>query len=161
MEGRTPAGVFIPSLLSRLLDHDASVQSLSDFEHLKQEILINIEFILNSRSRPSLRDLMNDPKLHFSVLGMGIDDFCGRQNSRDTVDRICDEIRALIVHFEPRLDPENLRVTLKNDEQGGKSDLLMEIQARVRVKPFDGNFFCSFVLDLETGIPSLKSRSAA
>lgn len=146
---------FIPGVLPRLLSGTIPLSPLSDLEQLKKEISFNIESILNSRSRPSFKELNEDPVVQFSVIGMGIDDFCGCQHSDATVKKLKQQMREQLRHFEPRLDPESIDVTVKGEE-GRKGVLIMEITGRICVKPFEGEYLCSYTLDLETGIPSFR-----
>lgn len=147
---------FIPGVLPRLLSGTIPLSPLSDLEQLKKEISFNIESILNSRSRPSFKELNEDPEVQFSVIGMGIDDFCGCQHTGATIKRLKQQMREQLIHFEPRLDPESIEVSVKGEEDGRKGVLIMEITGRICVKPFEGEYLCSYTLDLETGIPSFR-----
>ena len=147
---------FIPGVLPRLLSGTVPLAPLSEIEQLKKEISFNIESILNSRSRPSLKELNDDPEIGFSVIGMGIDDFCGCQHTEATINRIKKQIHDQLIHFEPRLSPETVNISIKAVDEGRRGLLSMEISGRICVQPFEEEYQCTYRLDLETGIPSLS-----
>ncbi len=148
--------LYLPSLLSRLKDVK-NEDVLSDFETLKQEILENIAMILNSRVRPERSDLGNDPFLYRSVLGFGLSDFCGISHSKYTVDNILNEIRELVVFFEPRLDGSSVRVQ-RIKSQESSSNIEIQISGRVSVAPYNNDVDFLFTLDLESGEPKVKKE---
>ncbi len=151
------ADTYLPGLLSRLSeDENVSLRSMSDLSYLKKEIFRNIELLLNSRAHPRVDDLQGDRDLYFSVLGMGIDDFCGLSHGQETLSRILDNLREQVVFFEPRLDPASVQVKILEHEGSDNCAIDIEITARINVKPFSDDINCVFSLDLESGIPSAK-----
>ena len=84
-------------------------------ELLRHEILQNITLILNSHSHPRLADLQGDQSLAFSVLGMGLADFCGHSYASLSLAQLQQRIKEQIVYFEPRLDPSSVQVLLLTD----------------------------------------------
>ncbi len=147
---------FVPGVWPRLISGSTATRELNDLDALTKEITANIESILNSRSRPSFKELDGDPALHFSVIGMGIDDFCGCHHNDRTIARIRSEMTEQIKHFEPRLDPESLVVKVNGEDENRRGSLIMEISGRINVKPFDEEYMCCYQLDLETGIPMFR-----
>ncbi len=152
---------FIAGVLPRLLSGSIPMASISDLDQLKAEITANIESILNSRSRPSYAELNHDPQLHFSVIGMGLDDFCGSHQTDATIEKIRKEMKDQLVHFEPRLDPDSIVVTVRGEYENRRGSLIMDISGRINVKPFEGEYLCAYRLDLETGIPETSQSSDA
>ncbi len=152
---------FIAGVLPRLLSSTVPMATISDLDQLKKEITLNIESILNSRARPSFAELLNDPQLHFSVIGMGLDDFCGSHHTDNTIEKIRKEMRDQLIHFEPRLAPDSIVVTVKGEHENRRGNLIMDISGRINVKPFEGEYLCAYRLDLETGIPESSQSSDA
>ncbi len=148
--------LYLPSLLSRLKDTKGD-DVLSDFETLKQEILDNISLILNSRVRPERRDLGDDPFLYRSVLGFGLSDFCGVSHSKYTVDYILNEIRELVVFFEPRLDGPSVAVQ-RIKTLDSSSNIEIQISGRLSVAPYNDDVDFFFTLDLESGEQKVKKE---
>ena len=134
-------------------------------ELLRHEILQNITLILNSHSHPRLADLKGDQSLAFSVLGMGLADFCGHSYASLSLSQLQQRIKEQIVYFEPRLDPTSVQVLLLTDHLSSETErsghtINLEISAKIHPRLLAGQVFkCSTVLDLESGdnVVHLKS----
>ena len=134
-------------------------------ELLRHEILQNITLILNSHSHPRLADLQGDQSLAFSVLGMGLADFCGHSYASLSLAQLQQRIKEQIVYFEPRLDPSSVQVLLLTDplssvtERSGHT-VQLEISAKIHPRLLAGQVFrCSTVLDLENGANVVHLKS--
>ena len=134
-------------------------------ELLRHEILQNITLILNSHSHPRLADLKGDQSLAFSVLGMGLADFCGHSYASLSLSQLQQRIKEQIVYFEPRLDPTSVQVLLLTDplssvtERSGHT-INLEISAKIHPRLLAGQVFnCSTVLDLESGANVVHLKS--
>lgn len=134
-------------------------------ELLRHEILQNITLILNSHSHPRLADLQGDQSLAFSVLGMGLADFCGHSYASLSLSQLQQRIKEQIVYFEPRLDPSSVQVLLLTDplssvtERSGHT-VQLEISAKIHPRLLAGQVFrCSTVLDLENGANVVHLKS--
>lgn len=134
-------------------------------ELLRHEILQNITLILNSHSHPRLADLKGDQSLAFSVLGMGLADFCGHSYASLSLSQLQQRIKEQIVYFEPRLDPSSVQVLLLTDplssvtERSGHT-INLEISAKIHPRLLAGQVFnCSTVLDLESGANVVHLKS--
>lgn len=141
----------------------AQLNSERKKELLCQEILRNITLILNSHSHPRLNDLQGDEQLAFSVLGMGLGDFCGRSYSYLSLSQLQQLIYAQIVYFEPRLDPESVQVRLLTDSTNparASYTVSMDITAKIRPCLLENQVFsCTTVLDLESGANVVRLKS--
>ena len=141
----------------------AQLNSERKKELLCQEILRNITLILNSHSHPRLNDLQGDEQLAFSVLGMGLGDFCGRSYSYLSLSQLQQLIYAQIVYFEPRLDPESVQVRLLTDSTNparASYTVSMDITAKIRPSLLENQVFsCTTVLDLESGANVVRLKS--
>ena len=134
-------------------------------ELLRHEILQNITLILNSHSHPRLADLQGDQSLAFSVLGMGLADFCGHSYASLSLAQLQQRIKEQIVYFEPRLDPTSVQVLLLTDplssvtERSGHT-INLEISAKIHPRLLAGQVFkCSTLLDLESGANVVHLKS--
>lgn len=134
-------------------------------ELLRHEILQNITLILNSHSHPRLADLKGDQSLAFSVLGMGLADFCGHSYASLSLSQLQQRIKEQIVYFEPRLDPSSVQILLLTDplssvtERSGHT-VQLEISAKIHPWLLAGQVFrCSTVLDLENGANVVHLKS--
>ena len=134
-------------------------------ELLRHEILQNITLILNSHSHPRLAELNGDQSLAFSVLGMGLADFCGHSYASLSLSQLQQRIKEQIVYFEPRLDPTSVQVLLLTDplssvtERSGHT-INLEISAKIHPRLLAGQVFnCSTVLDLESGANVVHLKS--
>ena len=134
-------------------------------ELLRHEILQNITLILNSHSHPRLADLKGDQSLAFSVLGMGLADFCGHSYASLSLSQLQQRIKEQIVYIEPRLDSTSVQVLLLTDplssvtERSGHT-INLEISAKIHPRLLAGQVFnCSTVLDLESGANVVHLKS--
>lgn len=134
-------------------------------ELLRHEILQNIILILNSHSHPRLADLKGDPSLAFSVLGMGLADFCGHSYASLSLSQLQQRIKEQIVYFEPRLDPDSVQILLLTDPLSSVTErsshtINLEISAKIHPRLLAGQVFrCSTVLDLESGANVVHLKS--
>lgn len=152
-----------PCVLTKFLDNNPQRQerSVADNETeelgyacLRREILENIEMILNSRSHPLRSQLGNDSVISSSVLGFGLDDFCGKTNAELNVSAFMLSIAEQIKNFEPRLDPNSVQVTLLNHNENLNNrphEINISIFARIAVQPYQENIICVSKLDLDVG----------
>jgi type VI secretion system protein ImpF len=154
---------YIPCILSRLADDEPqsridSMPRVVPLEKIKQEILLNINQILNSRSRPSPRDMGYLPEVGSSVLCFGLSDFCGLTKSIESVEKIKNEIISQIRYFEPRVDAESVIVEYQDDSFDKSSGFVFEICAQFSLKALSGKFICISYLDLETGMATVRIK---
>ena len=103
--------------------------------------------------------------LAFSVLGMGLADFCGHSYASLSLAQLQQRIKEQIVYFEPRLDPSSVQVLLLTDplssvtERSGHT-VQLEISAKIHPRLLAGQVFrCSTVLDLENGANVVHLKS--
>ncbi len=156
---------YLPCVLTRLADDNpqTNIDDLSrgvPLKNIKQEIINNIDQMLNSRSRPSDKDLMYDNQLTTSVLAYGLPDFCGKSFNQDTITQIVNRIKKQIKTFEPRILPDSIQINvLKNLPNQNKCTFAMEIRARFAVKEISDEFICVSSLDLESGLTVTKEGS--
>lgn len=155
----------MPCVLMRLTDREPMVQRERysrgiSIQQLKRDILWNIELLLNSRSHPSRAELRSDAEVCNSVLGMGLEDFCGVSHGREERERLRREILQQLRNFEPRINPDSLSVSLIDMEANSGSVVELEIHGRIEVAPLSEELLFRSRLDLETGTASVDMSSA-
>ena len=94
-------------------------------EKIKEEIVLNISHILNSKSRPQIWDLNYNQEVVNSVLGFGLPDFCGLSNSEIESAKLQHEIVELLKVFEPRLIPSTISVEVDSSDVAHKERQLI------------------------------------
>lgn len=155
---------YLPCLLSRLCDDEPQSKIDRNYkyvslEKIKEEIVLNITQLLNSKSRPQIWDLKNDPEIVNSVLGYGLPDFCGMSNSDLESTKLQHEILELLKAFEPRLIPSTIAVELDSkDVAHNNFSFSLRISAQFAVKSITGSFCCVSHLDLESGYASVMLK---
>lgn len=151
-----PLKSFLPTLWSRLGGCDT--QALAADEQvvlLKEEILQNIALILNSRSHLSMDGSKQSQAVQFSVLGLGLADFCGQSHNQKRLAVLKQQILEQIIAFEPRLEPSSIQITLldRENELGPNSPnyVNLEIKARLKASLSHELFTCVSRVDLDSG----------
>lgn len=128
---------YMPCLMARLCDMnpDSPTEQMArgiSIQRLKEDILANIALILNSSSHLTAEEMNNDDELCSSVLGMGLEDFCGCSHSQQKRKQLQQQIVYQLQKFEPRLFPDSIEVNLVDIGEVSQADLTMEIKARIR-----------------------------
>lgn len=148
---------FTPCLMARLTDLKPEEKTELygrgiSVHQFKQNILWNVENILNSKSHLNYSDYKNDPAITDSVLGVGLSDFCGSHQSSREYEKLRNEVERQIRLFEPRLNPDTLRVDcMPTNNTLSKGTLELEIRAQLNVAPLDEELVFRSKLDMESG----------
>ena len=87
----------------------ANVERFTE-KSLRASVLRDLAWLLNTISYEYARDLSAYPHVRDSVVNFGVRDFAGRSFGRDAAREQAREIRNAIRRFEPRIDPNTLRV---------------------------------------------------
>jgi type VI secretion system lysozyme-like protein len=124
-------------------------------KQVKEDIFKNIEMLFCSRSHPSLKELQGYEDLENSVLGYGISDYCGKICSPAEREELIEQIKKQLRDFEPRLEPNSIRVEFANIEAAMRSMLELRITGNVVVGQVNEEVLFISHLDLETGNASL------
>lgn len=122
---------------------------------IKAEILQNITLILNSKSHLPLDKMPGFEEVQYTVLGLGLADFCGKYHNQAQLAQLKQQITAQIIHFEPRLEPTTIEITFldPDNELGPNSPnyVNLEIKARLKGALSSEIFTCVSKLDLDAG----------
>ena len=77
---------------------------------LRKTVRRELAWLLNTTNLSATSDLEAYPEVLTSVLNYGVPDLAGKSLHRRTVQQRAREIRTAIRTFEPRIDPESLKV---------------------------------------------------
>ena len=117
----TPSERLLPSLIDRLTDHEphrreeSRDQRTGTMKSLRQSVLRDLEWLMNTVNLESVVDLEPWPELRDTVINFGMPGLTG--NTLNNADRIAIQklIKAAIVAFEPRILKNTVRVRLIDD----------------------------------------------
>jgi predicted component of type VI protein secretion system len=149
-----------PYVLKRLTDLEPyekteRIQNVITEKQLKDDVFKNVEMLFYSRAHPSLKEFKGYEDVENSVLGYGISDYCGKVCSESGRHELIEHIKKQIRDFEPRLDPDSLKVEYAGADVSIRS--LMELRISCVIIAAQVNEEMLFIsrLDLETGNTSL------
>lgn len=151
-----------PSLLDRLTDNDPrnSKESRDDrvlsVERLKDSVLRDLEWLLNTENLASGVDLDAYPQIASSVLNFGRPTLSGKAGSSIDLNQLQQQIRQAIIDFEPRIVAKTLSIrVVRNDELLSNNSLSFEIQGQLWAQPLPLTLFLRTEVDLESGVISV------
>jgi len=108
--------------------------------------------ILNSSSHPTASDFGRRSGVRDSVIGMGLEDFCGVSHSRKRREQLRRDILHQLAVFEPRLDSRATEVEfVSNEKQASAGILDLEIRSFISVTPLKEEFSFRARMCLESG----------
>lgn len=118
------------SLLDKL-SSNLNLDKQTSTEELYEKIRLNLEAILNSRLRYFYLPV-EMKELSTSLLRYGLSDFMNINNANQAMrTRLCEEIKSLILCFEPRLFAT--RVSVQNSPEDEPRILKLQIEAQLRI----------------------------
>lgn len=152
---------YAPCFLSRMTDREPHQKSercarVMTAAQIRQDILHNIRMILNSKSRMSDAELGEDRTVTASVLGFGLQDFCGENKSDASVEKLKKGIVDQLVCFEPRIIPSSIQVKMSGRSEELNYICEFEISGTVDAAALSGEILLRSSLDLETGAASVS-----
>ncbi|MCQ2914183.1 MAG: type VI secretion system baseplate subunit TssE [Alphaproteobacteria bacterium] len=155
--------LYLPCLLHRLTDLNPEEKKENVLpgvyiSNLKKDIFENIEMILNSKTHPQDADVNNISEIENSVLFYGLKDCCGKSYSKDSSEKIRDEIELQIKLFEPRINPDTLNVEIVENKEAEKPFLMFSISGNVEVGELSEEIVFLSKLNLETGETNIKFK---
>jgi type VI secretion system protein ImpF len=155
----TPNERLQPSLLDRLTDSNPKGEQESREERvlsvrqLRKSVLRDLEWLLNTGRLETTEDLSEYPEVRHSVLNYGIPDLAGTTASSMDVYQLEQTLRQVILDFEPRIMPYNLRVQVtRNETEMSTNSISLEIEGEIWGQPLPEHLYLKTVLDLELGI---------
>ena len=114
---------------------------------LKREVAHDLEDLMNTIALESTLDLEGFDHVRKSVLNFGIPDITHRTIDELTVDDIKDEIKSVLMRYEPRFVAETIRVT--RDGDASEADLKTRFMVLAELMCDPQSVPVQFVADVE------------
>lgn len=117
---------------------------------LRREVARDLDALLNTIALESTVDMTDAPQVRRSILNFGLPDIALRTIDETAVDQIPGEIRDAILHFEPRIGRDSLRI--ERDRQVEAHELKVRFLIRAELICHPVHVPVEFVADVvETG----------
>lgn len=154
----TPSERLLPSLLDRLTDENPG-SDVEAREHrsesvfkLRQAVLRDLQWLMNTGNLESLVDLKNYPEVAESVLNFGMPNLSGQTISTVDIAAIERDIKRVIQLFEPRILKGTLRIkAMRDGETAHRNAVAFQIEGTLWGKPMPEALFLRTEVDLELG----------
>ena len=153
-----------PSLLDRLTDNQPDKQQESrdqrtlTFRRLKQFVVRDLEWLLNTGSLSPAEDLSDYPEVEHSVLNYGVTGIVGSHISGVEPEHLVKILRRAIIDFEPRILPATLSIRILEAKDGEfANNLAFEIEGQLWAHPFPEHLHVRTTIDLELGTFKIKA----
>lgn len=147
-----------PSLLDRLTDdepaqtQEAREKRVLSVTKLRQSVLRDLGWLLNSTALEAVRDLREAPYAAASVINFGMPNLSGTAASGIDALALERRLRKSILDFEPRLLPNSLKVkVITAGDEMNLNALSFLIEADLWAQPLPTHLYIRSTLDLETG----------
>lgn len=148
-----------PALLDRLSDDDPEKRTESRDQRvmtigkLRDSVLRDLSWLLNAVHLAATQDLSDYPLVERSVLNFGLPGFAGRTVGEIDPGQIERAMREALMRYEPRLNPNTLKVGLVKHSLNEDSHnvVALEIEAELWAQPLPLHLFMKTELDLEIG----------
>ena len=154
----TPRERLQPSLLDRLTDTDPEGKAESrerrvlSIQRLRTAVLRDLGWLLNTGHLETTEDLDAFPYARQSVINYGIPDLSGLSASGAETGQLEKAVRKAIVDFEPRINGQNLKVSIDIDsDQMSRNAMVFKIEGELWAQPTPLALFLKTEVDLETG----------
>jgi len=158
----TPKERLQPSLLDRLTDDEPHTQQESrekrvlSMYKLRQSVLRDVSWLLNTDSFESVVDLTNYPEVAKSVLNYGIKDLAGRTVAGASLFEIEKGLKQAINTFEPRILPNTLSIQVLSSEEMSQQALSFDIEASLWAQPLPLHLYLRTEINKITGDVNLR-----
>ncbi|MCC8365796.1 type VI secretion system baseplate subunit TssE [Xenorhabdus sp. PB61.4] len=153
-----------PSLLDRLTDNEPDKKKEATSNHLishsilRQNLLRDLQWLLNSINGESEQNLSPFPEIRRSVYNFGLEPLAGKLMSEIEWEDIQHKIIKAIHIFEPRIIPDGLEVNCVSDTHSLTlyNRLSIEIRGFLWCVPWPLEFLFHSDIDLENGYFTIK-----
>jgi len=121
-------------------------------DRLRQCILRDIRWLLNTGHLHQLQPLDEYPEVKQSTVNYGVPDLSGNVLSVADLPRLEQAVRQAILDFEPRMLRQSVRVRATVNANTMSSNMLsFEIEGNLWAQPLPTRMFMRTAIDLETG----------
>jgi type VI secretion system protein ImpF len=163
----TPQERLQPALLDRLTDNapqqktESRDERVLSSQRLRAALLRDLAWLLNTGRLETVEDLEAYPEVRRSVLNYGIPDLAGSTIAGADTTAIERTVRQAITIFEPRIDPQSLKVVVERGESGsGRNAMVFRIEGALWAKPAPQALYLKTEVDLETGQVTVSEGQA-
>ncbi|GAB2187160.1 type VI secretion system baseplate subunit TssE [Roseibium sp. LAB1] len=124
-------------------------------EHtLLSEVRRDLQALLNTVNLNSTQDLSDFPEVESSIINYGLPDLSVHIVDTVRIDRLADDIRQALIHFEPRMDPRTLKVERDDKVESDTFKVRFLIKAEIRCDPI--RVSSEFVADVDPAFGRIK-----
>jgi type VI secretion system protein ImpF len=163
----TPKERLQPSLLDRLADdepdkrQEGADKRILSLQRLRESVRRDLTWLLNTPNLSSLQDLDDYREVEGSTLNFGIPDLSGHTASSIDATGVAKLLKAAIVHFEPRLLKDSVKVRIVVDpDQHSPNAVCFAVEADLWSQPLPLKLYFRTELDLEDGEARVTEVSA-
>lgn len=114
---------------------------------LRREVSRDLDSLMNTTAMESSENLDSFDYVRKSILNFGLPDIAHRSIDESAVNIIGDEIRRALIHYEPRLVPQTIRVEKASEFDEAELKVRFVVHADLFCEPL--NVPVEFVADLE------------
>jgi type VI secretion system protein ImpF len=114
---------------------------------LRKQVARDLESLMNTIAFESTENLAGFDRVQRSILNYGFPDIAHRSIDEISVDDLGDEIRSVLMRYEPRLSRESIRATRDMSARPEALKLRFIVQADLRCDPL--NIPVEFVADVD------------
>jgi type VI secretion system protein ImpF len=114
---------------------------------LRREVARDLEALMNTVALESTEDLAGFDRVQRSILNYGFPDIAHRSIDEISVDDLGEEIRSVLMTFEPRLDRGSISAARDMSARAEELKLRFLVQADLRCEPL--NVPVEFVADVD------------
>lgn len=151
-----------PSIVERLRGAEATRTAMDqrvDIDGLRAEVLEHVQALLNTRLA-ELDGLEDYPEAQKSLLNYGVPDLSSYfHGSHHDMARLKASIERAIRTFEPRLEPQSLKVDRISDAADTGLQMRLRIHAMLKVHPFRSQIAFDTRIEVDTGAVVVQESS--
>ncbi|MFK8017746.1 MAG: type VI secretion system baseplate subunit TssE [Gammaproteobacteria bacterium] len=155
-----------PSLLDRLTDSaptvqvEASDRAKLNVRGLRKAVMRDLAWLLNTGNLGSIVPLDDYDEVAASVLNFGMPDLAGLMLSSLDSRALQRTLRDTIARFEPRINPQTLKVTINTrEDKMSRNALTLNIEGDLWSYPSPQRLFLATELDFESGDVVVRNAS--
>ncbi|WP_434779537.1 type VI secretion system baseplate subunit TssE [Neisseria sp. Ec49-e6-T10] len=146
-----------PSLLDKLTDFEpnkkveSAAQRRMTLSMYKAAVLRDLLWLLNTTCPKFTSSLDGLENVSGSVLNYGIQTLSGNTVSEINWSKVQENIKQVIICFEPRIDKEKLEIDCIVGQNNTLNEFVIEIKGFLKLNPYPQEFLFRSNMDLETG----------